>query len=53
MDTKHQHEKLLNAFRIKGALTQLKPLATPSVLHIKDADGKRSGSTTTLGSSSF
>jgi len=41
MNAEQQHKKLLIAFRIKGALQQIKPLATPSVLRIKDADGKR------------
>jgi len=41
MDTEHQHKTLLTAFRDKGALAQIDPLATPNVLRIADADGKR------------
>jgi len=41
MDTEQLHKKLLAVLGIMGALAQIKPLATPSVLRIKDADGKR------------
>jgi len=42
MDADQQHlETLITAFRDKGAPALIEPLATPSVLRIADADGKR------------
>jgi len=41
MDTQRQHHKLITAFRVEGGMSQVKPLATPSVLRVADADGKR------------